>query len=47
VTARASEGSPGCNCDRWGHPCTECVERNTQGNADVPIFTRTHTDGVI
>jgi len=41
VTARASEGSPGCNCDRWGHPCTECVERNTQGNADVPIFTRT------
>ena len=20
VTQRASEGTPGCNCDRWGHP---------------------------
>ena len=19
-TQRASEGTPGCNCDRWGHP---------------------------
>lgn len=18
----------GCRCDRWGHSCTECVERN-------------------
>ena len=20
VTRRPSEGTPGCNCDRWGHP---------------------------
>ena len=20
VTERPSEGTPGCNCDRWGHP---------------------------
>jgi hypothetical protein len=20
VTQRPSEGTPGCNCDRWGHP---------------------------
>jgi hypothetical protein len=40
VTARPSEGSSGCNCDRWGHPCLDCVERNAQGNAELPIFTR-------
>jgi hypothetical protein len=41
VTAPAREGSPGCNCDRWGHPCTDCVERNVKGNAELPISTRT------
>jgi hypothetical protein len=39
VTARASEGSPGCNCDRWGHPCPGCVERNVQPNAALPVST--------
>jgi len=33
VTQRASEGTPGCNCDRWGHPypgpCrTQCPSAN-------------------
>lgn len=23
-----SEARAGCNCDRWGHPCLECIERN-------------------
>ena len=45
VTARPSEGSPGCNCDRWGHPCPDCVERNVQGNAELPISTRTKQTG--
>jgi hypothetical protein len=26
VTQRPSEGTPGCNCDRWGHPSPDCVE---------------------
>jgi hypothetical protein len=25
VTQRASEGTPGCNCDRWGHPYPRTV----------------------
>ena len=25
----------GCNCDRWGHPCPDCVEkRNPQRDCD-------------
>jgi len=40
VTVHPSEGSPGCNCDRWGHPCPDCVERNVQPNAELPISTR-------
>jgi hypothetical protein len=31
----------GCNCDRWGHPCTDGIERNVQGNAELPISTHT------
>jgi len=30
VTHRASEGMPGCSCDRWGHPSPDCVEHNVQ-----------------
>jgi hypothetical protein len=30
VTQRASEGTPGCNCDRWGHPYPDRVEHNVQ-----------------
>ena len=30
VTQRPSEGTPGCTCDRWGHPSPDCVEHNVQ-----------------
>ena len=30
VTQRPSEGTPGCNCDRWGHPSPDCVEHNVK-----------------
>ena len=30
LTQRPSEGTPGCNCDRWGHPYPDCVEHNVQ-----------------
>ena len=30
VIERPSEGTPGCSCDRWGHPSPDCVEHNVQ-----------------
>jgi len=30
LTQRPSEGTPGCNCDRWGHPSPDWVEHNVQ-----------------
>jgi hypothetical protein len=30
VTQRPSEGTPGCNFDRWGHPSPDYVEHNVQ-----------------
>ena len=30
VTVRPSEGTPGCSCDRWGHPSAACVAHNVQ-----------------
>jgi hypothetical protein len=40
VTQRASEGTPGCNCDRWGHPYPDRVEHNVQAqpNLSTPSF---------
>jgi hypothetical protein len=35
--ARDGEGRAGCNCDRWGHPCSGCVERNIRTQAETPI----------
>jgi len=37
VTQHASEGTPGCNCDRWGHPHPDRV---TQIDAAF-VFART------
>ena len=30
VAVRETEARAGCNCDRWGHPCPGCAERNVQ-----------------
>ena len=35
VDSRTSARS--CNCDRWGHPCPSCDEREVQMKAQVPI----------
>ena len=37
LTQRASEGTPGSNCDRWGHPYPDCVEHNVQVQAKLSI----------
>jgi hypothetical protein len=44
VTVRPSEGTPGCNCDRWGHPCPNCVEYKVQPKAELPISTPAEND---
>lgn len=40
VRARAPIGEietvAACNCDRWGHPCPGCNEREVQMEAQVP-----------
>jgi hypothetical protein len=41
VRARAPIGEietvAACNCDRWGHPCSGCVERIAQPAPEFPI----------
>ena len=34
--ARESESLAGCNCDRWGHPCSGCVGRTTRTDEETP-----------
>ena len=38
VTQRPSEGTPGCNCDRWGHPSPDYVDRNVQAQPKSSTF---------
>ena len=42
---RDAEAHAGCNCDRWGHPCAECLKSNTQTNGDASILTTKQTRG--
>ena len=35
VTQRPSGGTPGCNCDRWGHPSPDCVKYNVQAQPNL------------
>jgi hypothetical protein len=39
VTQRPSEGTPGCSCDRWGHPSPDCVEHNVQVQLKLSFST--------
>jgi len=32
VTQRPSDGTPGCNCDRWGHPFPNQYLREPTGS---------------
>jgi hypothetical protein len=37
VPVRETEAVAGCNCDRWGHPCSGCVERVAQPAPELLI----------
>lgn len=39
VTQCPSEGTPGCNCDRWGHPSPDFVEHNVQVQLKLSFST--------
>jgi hypothetical protein len=28
----------GCRCDRWGHPCPECLESMHDAEQDATVF---------
>jgi hypothetical protein len=34
--ARENEDLAGRNCDRWGHPCSGCVERTIRTEKETP-----------
>lgn len=36
LALRHTEARAGCNCDRWGHPCSGCVERDIAPKAETP-----------
>jgi hypothetical protein len=35
VAMRESETRAGCNCDRWSHPCPNCVNRKVPPEAMI------------
>ena len=34
---RDAEAHAGCNCDRWGHPCPGCVNRDIVPGTETPV----------
>jgi len=50
LKARESEDRAGCNCDRWGHPCPGCGERNIRTQAGTssssPVKTPKWLNGI-
>jgi len=45
VTQRPSEGMPGCNCDRWGHPFPDRVEHDVK--LENLYDTKTHSSRTV
>ena len=39
VTQRPSEGTPGCNCDRWGHPFPDRALESQVAALQIQITT--------
>jgi len=37
LPVRDTEAHVGCNCDRWGHPCPECVNPDIGSRAVTPV----------
>ena len=37
LPVRDPKAHAGCNCDRWGHPCPGCVNRDVVPEAELPV----------
>jgi hypothetical protein len=37
LPVRDTAGHVGCNCDRWGHPCPGCTNRDIVPSAESPV----------
>jgi hypothetical protein len=37
LPVRDFEPHAGCNCDRWGHPCPGCLNRDTASGAETTV----------
>jgi len=37
LLVRDTEAHAGCNCDRWGHPCPGCVDREIVPKGGAPV----------
>jgi hypothetical protein len=47
VKLRQSAGTPGCNCDRWGHPCADSDEGKIQRKTELPISSPAERHGIV
>ena len=39
LATHAGDAMPGCTCDRWGHPCADCVELKPQARTTRRNFS--------
>jgi hypothetical protein len=37
LPVRHTEAHAGCTCDRWGHPCPKCIDRDIVRKAEHPV----------
>ena len=37
LAVRDTDSHASCNCDRWGHPCPGCVDRDIVPKAEAPV----------
>jgi len=37
VILRRTIAVAGCNCDRWGHPCSDCDEHKVEAKTQLPL----------
>ena len=41
---RDTEAHAGCNCDRWGHPCPGCVNRDIVPKPETPVHHESNNE---
>ncbi len=44
LSVRDTEAHAGCNCDRWGHLCPGCVDRDIVPKAETPVHHQSNSE---